>query len=225
MLLPRLLAGSCALLCSLPQLAAAQGYEDPPEMPPENSGTSGGGTVTESRRPRGGGGGPDILRPSTRPMWIVGGVGPNLYDLDFGGRPAPGQGRRDFFTRVLLTADFGYHFDGSGEGPALGAAIEQTIGSGLYTFNPAAKFWWDIEIADMAIYVAPFAKAGYVLGSARGALAHGFNLGFGAEGRVVLDDRWMLFARPGQIDLIFGDFAGDNFTASVSFVIGGGATF
>lgn len=210
-------------------VAMAQGYEDPPEMPPPGGGSSGGssgsGTVTESRRPRGGGGGPNILRPSTRPMWLVGGIGPSLYDLNFGGRPAPGQARRDFFTRVLITADFGYHFDGGGEGPAIGAALEQTIGSGLYTFNPAAKFWWDIEIADMAIYVAPFAKAGYVLGSAGGSLAHGFNLGFGAEGRVVLDDRWMLFARPAQIDLIFGDFAGDNFTASASFVIGGGATF
>jgi hypothetical protein len=158
-------------------------------------------------------------------MWLVGGFGPDLYDLDFGGTRPPGARGDAFFTRVLLVADFGYHFSGDGEGPAIGGAIEQTFGSSLYTFNPAGKFWWDIQITDMAIYVAPFGKLGYVLGSAGGQVAHGFNIGLGAEGRVVLDDRWMLFARPGQFDMILGDFAGDSFTASLSFLIGGGATF
>jgi len=220
----RLIATLAALVGSSPAMAFAQDYAPPPDMPPESGSSGGTGQVTASRRPEGGGNA-DILRPSSRPMWLVGGVGPNLYDLNFGGRPAPGRPNRDFLARVLITADFGYHFDGQGEGPAIGAALEQTVGQGLYTFNPAAKFWWDIEIADMAIYVAPWVKAGYLLGTAGGQLAHGFNLGFGPEGRVVLDDRWMLFARPGQVDLIFGDFYGDAFTANVSFVIGGGATF
>ena len=158
-------------------------------------------------------------------MFAVLGFGPNLFDLNLGGTPPPGRRGNDFVSRMGLVADFGWHFDGNGEGPAIGGTIEQTFGSGLYTFTPAAKFWWDIEIADMAIYIAPFGKAGYMLGTGGGQTVHGFNLGFGAEGRVVLDDRWMLFARPAQIDLIFGDVGGDTVTASASFFIGGGATF
>ncbi|MEZ4442403.1 MAG: hypothetical protein R3B72_25135 [Polyangiaceae bacterium] len=202
-----------------PALAQERGYDAPPS---EGSG----GKVTASRRGGGGGGRkPDILRPSTKPWWIVGGAGPDLYDLNIGGAPPPGVRGRDFIARVIVAADFGYHLSGGGDGAAIGGTIEQTFGSSLYTFNPAFKFWWDIEIADMAIYVAPFAKAGYVLGTAGGTLAHGFNLGAGAEGRVVLNDQWMLFARPFQGDLIIGDFYGDTVTLNVSFLIGGGATF
>jgi hypothetical protein len=192
------------------------------------TGDSGTGKVTASRRSSDGGGGgdsPDILRPSTRPMWGVLGFGPDLFDLDLGGRGAPGARRQGFVTRFSVVADFGWHFDGSGEGPAIGGTVEQTFGSGLYTFSPGGKFWWDIEIADMAIYVAPFGKVGYVLGSGGGSFVHGLNLGFGAEGRVVLDDRWMLIARPAAIDLFIGDFGGDNLVVNASFIIGGGATF
>ena len=110
------------------------------------------------------------------------------------------------------------------EGAAIGASLEQTFGDGLYTFNPNFKFWYDFMIADMAIYVAPFAKVGYLLG-ANGSTAHGFVLGGGVEGRVILDDRWFTYLRPGQLDMVIGDFFGDAVHFNFYIYIGGGVTF
>ena len=79
----------------------------------------------------------------------------------------------------------------------------------------------------MAIYVAPFAKAGYAFATCSGcSMGHYFNIGFGVEGRVVLADRGMLFFRPLQLDTYMGGsryFAG--FVVNYSMLIGGGVTF
>ena len=152
-------------------------------------------------------------------MWVALGFGPDFHGLNLGKKP-----KLKDITRFALAFDFGYHFSGDGEGPAIGASLEQTFGKGFYTFNPNFKFWWDIMIADMAIYVAPFAKAGYILG-ANGGGAHGFVLGQGVEGRVVLDDRWFTFFRPIQVDIVIGDFFGDTVNVNLFVFIGGGVTF
>ncbi len=163
---------------------------------------------------------PQILRPSTRPMFFTGGVGPVFFGLNERNvRPRGGV-----YSRIKLGLDFGYHFSGDGEGPAIGATIEQSFVD-FYFFNPAFKFWYDIEIADMAIYVAPLAKAGYAYASPVNGL-HFLNLGAGVEGRVVLADRGMLFLRPVQIDSYFGSsYYNTNFLLNYSAMIGGGVTF
>lgn len=228
-----LAAGVLATLTYCPTATAQDGGYSPPAednsgyQPPASngggaSGQSGYQGSARSRRGGGGGGGtPEILQPSSRPMYFVGGLGPDFHGLNLGKDVFRGKNP----ARFALTLDFGYHFDGAGEGPVVGATLEQTFGKGFYTLNPAGKFLWDIMIADMAIYVAPFGKLGYLLGTSSGSTAHGLDLGFGVEGRVVLQDRWMLFFRPLQIDIILGDFFGETAHVNALLVLGGGVTF
>ena len=179
---------------------------------------------------------PQILRPSTRPMFFTGGIGTEFWGLNDG--RCGGLGCRGYRNRMRVGLDFGYHFSGDGEGPAIGASIEQSFFGGYfdYMFNPTFKFWYDIEIADMAIYIAPFAKAGYAFmtrpdfcrfGTVRCHAGHFANIGLGAEGRVVLNDRGMLFLRPVQVDTYLGpnDFYGSVIIVSYSLMLGGGVTF
>ena len=164
---------------------------------------------------------PAILKPSSRPMWFSGGVGPAWYGL----RGRGTFGRRG---RFKVGMDWGYHFSGKGEGPAIGVSLEQTFADRLFSLNPAAKFLWDIEIKDMAVYIAPFAKAGYWFGDCdRGCrTSHAFNIGVGVEGRVVLWDRLLLFLRPVQVDALVGDLPDtDNFWINYSILVGAGVTF
>ena len=215
--LPPFFAGAAAATVTLVSLsAAAQGYAPPPSQAPPP------GESNQSYRSDddggGSGGATDLMPPSTRPMFFVGAIGPDFFGISHKAfKPKD-------FTRFHLAFDFGYHFSGDGEGPAIGATLEQTFGKGFYTLNPGFKFWWDIHITDMAIYVAPFGKAGYVLG-VDGQSAHAFNLAVGAEGRVVFKDRWMALFRPIQIDTFMGDFFGETFTVNYTIMLGGGLTF
>lgn len=176
---------------------------------------------------------PEILRPSDRPHFFAGGIGPNFYAFH---RSCAGRFASRYVCRrtsFKVGLDYGYHFSGEFEGPAIGVSIEQTFDDALYTFNPAFKFWYDIEIADMAIYVTPWAKAGYMLGSDFldpdpfvSNVVHGFNIGFGAEGRVVLHNRGLLFLRPIHVDTFLGDFPGDTvFVFNWSVLLGGGVVW
>lgn len=156
-------------------------------------------------------------------MFFTGGVGPVFWGLN----ASRSRWSRGVYTRFKTGLDWGYHFSGNGEGPAIGASLEQEF-IDFYFFNPAFKFWYDIEIADMAIYVAPLAKAGYAMATCSGcSTGHYFNLGVGAEGRVVLGDRGMVYFRPIQIDSFFGSrtFYNDWFVLNYSAMIGGGVTF
>jgi hypothetical protein len=173
----------------------------------------------------------DILAPSDRPHFFAGGVGPTFYAFH---RPCRQFRSRYLCRRTAFKAglDYGYHFSGEFEGPAIGVSIEQTFDDSLYTFNPAFKLWWDIEIADKAIYVTPFAKIGYLLGSdwfdhSFGQdFIHGLNLGFGVEGRTVLHNRALLFLRLIHVDTFLGDFPDDDiFLANWTILIGGGVVW
>jgi hypothetical protein len=162
---------------------------------------------------------PAILRPSDRPWFFEAGIGPSFYAFYERCRGFRGRGYLCRRTQFKLGLDIGYHFSGDFEGPAIGASIEQTFDDEFYFFNPAFKFWWDIEIADMAIYVTPFAKAGYAMGSTYfDNFIHGFNIGAGVEGRLVLHNRGLVFLRPVQIDTYLGDFEEYDFD-DVDFVV------
>lgn len=176
---------------------------------------------------------PAILEPSDRPHFFAGGIGPNFYAFN---RGCGGRFRNRYVcgrTTFKVGLDYGYHFSGKFEGPAIGVSVEQTFDDALYTFNPAFKFWWDIEIADMAIYITPWAKAGYMLGSDFldddifvDDTVHGFNIGAGVEGRVVLNNRGLLFLRPIHIDTFLGDFPGDEiFVLNWTVLLGGGVVW
>jgi len=171
---------------------------------------------------------PDVLRPGTRPMWFSGGLGPTFFGLAHAGG-SRWSGHRDWYhNRFKLALDFGYHFSGDFEGPAIGACIEQGFDDYWYLFNPGFKFWWDIMPKDdLGLYIAPFGKAGFALGTVYGhdADAFAFNLAVGAEGRLILGDRGMVFVRPIQLDTFLGDFYGTTFIMSYDILVGGGVTF
>jgi hypothetical protein len=206
--------------------AHAQDYPpanpQPTPVPPSDDDDDDGGDDDDDDD---GGSKSDLLTPSTRPHFFVGAIGPSFYGINDAER-APGF-RAGVFYRGKLALDYGYHFSGDGEGAAIGVTIEQSFDSNFYVFNPGFKFWYDIMIADMAIYVAPFFKAGYAFGACDGCGTndHAFNLALGAEGRVVLDDRWMVLFRPIQLDSYFGDFFDQVFVLNYDILIGGGLTF
>lgn len=167
----------------------------------------------------------------------MGAIGPSFFGLN---RRRPGlRGPAYGDTRAKLAVDFGYHFSGEFEGPAIGATIEQTFSENFYVFNPGFKFWWDIQpVDDYGIYIAPFAKAGYALATcSRRYLRtywgfgpdpcphHAFNIGLGVEGRLVLDDRWVVLLRPVQVDTYLGNMFGHSFWLNYSLLVGGGASF
>ncbi len=169
----------------------------------------------------------DLLPPGTRPMWFALGVGPSFYGLNRGGgRFARGRGGFGTHGRGKLMFDFGYHFSGDSEGPAIGATLEQTIDGSFYVFNPGFKFWYDIQITDYAIYITPQAKVGYALGTcSRCASAHAFNLAVGVEGKVIFKDRWLVFLRPVYLDTYLGSFFRETFLLNYDILLGGGVTF
>ena len=168
--------------------------------------------------------GDDLIPPATDPWFFVGAVGPTFFGIN-GGRTLRRQGGVNARGKVGL--DLGYHLDGSFEGPAIGLSIEQTFNDQFYVFNPAFKFWWDIQpIEEYGIYITPFAKAGYALRAAcAGCPEHGANIGLGAEGRVVFQDRWIALLRPFQLDTYLGNFFEEVFWLNYTAMIGGGLTF
>jgi len=211
-------------LLLLPAPALAQGYEpvdldDDDEPPPRGDG---GGDDDDDAGGGGSGGDiPEVLRPGTKPMFFVGAIGPTFFGInrDFDARDG---------SRGKLALDFGYHLDGAMEGPAIGGTIEQTFSGSFYVLNPAFKFWWDIQpVDDLGLTIAPFAKAGYAGVFCDGDVCpgHAFDLGFGVEGRLVLDDVGLVLVRPIQFDNYLGDIFDESFLLTYSFLVGGGLIF
>lgn len=167
----------------------------------------------------------DVIRPSTNPHFFVGAVGPSFFGLNSVER-APGF-RQTAFIRGKVALDYGYHVSGDGEGFAVGVTVEQSFDGNFYILNPGFKMWWDIQVTDMGIYAAPFAKLGYAFAACEGCGNddHAFNLALGAEARVVFDDRWIALFRPIQIDTYLGEFFEEVFLVSYDVLIGGGLTF
>lgn len=214
----------CVLLVTVPASAQQEGGYAPVEPDPPSSGGSakGGGGSSDTRAA-------ELMPPSTRPMFFVGAVGPTFFGINRSGQrggPGPG-GPGGTLARAKIALEFGYHLSETFEGPAIGAALEQSFDGQFYVLNPSFKFWWDIQIVDdYAIYVTPWAKAGYALrGACRGCPDHAFNIGLGAEGRVVFKDRWIVLFRPIHIDTYLGNFDGQGFWLNYSLLVGGGVAF
>lgn len=172
----------------------------------------------------------DLMPPSTKPLFFVGAIGPTFFGINRAGPGGGGPGGPRGFgalARAKVSLELGYHLWDEFEGPAIGFAIEQTFDDNFYVFNPSFKFWWDIQIVDdYAIYVAPFGKAGYAItGACAVCPDHAFNIGLGAEGRVVFKDRWVVLFRPIHLDTYLGNFFGQGFWLNYSLLVGGGVAF
>ncbi len=151
---------------------------------------------------------PRILRPHSRPWAYQFSIGPTAvaggsgsiggFSVNFGGGGVYGH-----ISNVV-----GAHFNGRGHGPALGGALDLYFTGGSVLLVPGARFWWDIPIARMAIYVAPFLQAGLAIGATNG-FALGADIQFGVEGKVVLNKRLLLTLKPIAFDLqILGSTGG-----------------
>ncbi len=163
----------------------------------------------------------ELLRPGTRPMFFNIAFGPVFFALNRSNRNT-GFNR----SRGKLAFDFGYHFSGEFDGPAIGATIEQTIDGDFYTFHPGFKFWWDIQVVEeYEIDVTPFADVGYMLLTDDNFTEHAFVFAFGVEGRVLLDDRWVLLFRPIHVQNLLTSINNNTFLLNFSVLIGGGVTF
>jgi hypothetical protein len=178
----------------------------------------------------GGGGGRGILRPGTRPFFFSGGIGPS-WGFCYRGDCDPG--RLDYST-FYGTLDFGYHFSGNFEGPAIGANIHGGYGSfGPFDhgrFGAGFKFWWDIRVADdHGVYLTPFAQAGwssFIFDDRRFLLddtwEHFFNVQFGMQIKLILGNRGLVYIQPVTFDNVINS---DGYGLLYHFEIGGGVTF
>jgi hypothetical protein len=166
-----------------------------------------------------------VVRPSTRPFVVSVGLGPSLGIV---GCSDSGCDSASRFNQFKLTQDFGYHFFGEGEGPALGFSIEEAFGDNVLRIQPGLKFWWDIQaVEDVGFYIAPFIKAGYTyfsvdLGPFGEFSDHAFNPQAGLALHLALADRGQLVLRPVVIDMFIND---DGVGVTYDIMAGGGVTF
>ena len=161
---------------------------------------------------------PEILRPGTRPWAADLGFGPSfIVSTGTYNTWWHKNGRGDY--QFSLQQEIGYHFEGESEGPALGVSLEEGFMNSIH-FEVGAKFWWDIRLVkDMAIYLAPEGRVGFSMWA--NPFDPGFDLQLGLTGKVILDDRWLLFLRPLTQDFNMGP----HFVFEWNVMLGGGVTF
>ncbi|MCC6746345.1 MAG: hypothetical protein IT371_01720 [Deltaproteobacteria bacterium] len=154
---------------------------------------------------------PPALQAGTRPMWGFFGMGGAIGMTSFSG------------SQFRLSEEFGYHFSGKSDGPAIGGILAESFGSGFFGFQVGPKFTWDFQIVrDLGVYLAPTAHIAFALAGAGGSAAAGFNFGFGFEGKLVIMNRGIVFFRPFELDFFAGDFP---FQARYNLSFGGGVIF
>jgi hypothetical protein len=180
---------------------------------------------------------PKVLRPGTRPMQFLFGVGPSwgiggsahYYGGGFygGGDACPGPaycpyGARGFgfYGSFKLMQEFNGHFSGNASGPALGILLNEEFGYQRFGFVIAPKFTYDIQPKkDLGLYISPNVSLGYHLISHSAwyfndvyyrYAYHGANLQFGVALKLILDDRWIVWLNFPQFDMTFGPSYGYN---------------
>lgn len=138
----------------------------------------------------GGGGIPPMLRAGTNQnLWAAFWLGPAI-------------GLSNSGTQFKLQQDIGFHLMGGATGPALGGSLEESFGGGGFTLEVAPKFWWDIQpVNGLGLYLSPWAKMGFAMYTGGGSTLAAFNLGFGFEGKLMLNQSWLVFFRPFTIDM------------------------
>jgi hypothetical protein len=193
---------------------------------------------------------PRVLRPGTRPMAFLFGFGPSwglgrpygYYDDAYAGPYYRGW-YGGYGGNFKLTQEFMGHFSGNASGPALGVVLNEMFAGAYFGFNIAPKFTYDIQVKrDLGLYISPSVSLGYHLSHYRyfdngyayaGASYHAANLQFGVAVKLMLDDRWLVFAQFPNFDFIIGPGnyycngpgCGTYFRAKLDFVLGAGVTF
>ncbi|MEM9462850.1 MAG: hypothetical protein AAGF11_52400 [Myxococcota bacterium] len=158
---------------------------------------------------------PDVLRPSTRPNEISGGLGTKIG--------LPGGG-----SIASFPIEFFHHFQNRADGPAIGASLEPSLASGIIALNLGPSFRWDFQpMKDLGLYVGPQITAGYGLFTFTYAgldriVSHVGFLRIAANARLSLADRSFVFIRPAQITVTA---TSSGASATFDILVGGGIAF
>lgn len=199
---------------------------------------------------------PRVLRPGTRPMAFLLGLGPSwgiggsrwYYGDERWGGAYGGWGR--YGGNFKVTQEFMGHFSGNASGAALGVLLNETFSGPYVGFVIAPKFTYDIQVKrDLGLYISPSVSLGYSVTHYRpyyydfykygSPNYHAANLQFGVAVKLVLDDRWLVFAQLPNFDFLIGPGGyyynnygcgpgggcGTYFLARFDFILGGGVTF
>ncbi len=158
---------------------------------------------------------PRILRPGTKPWAYMGAIGPMI-------------GVTNYKTSFLFHNTIGFHLFERSSGPALGGDFDFSFASEFFTMTLGPRFWYDIPIARMSLYVSPFARLAYTLAVLGNSAAHFFNISFGARFKVILNNSLLLSFQPLAINMYLGGggpFSGFIFSLGISLLFGVGVTF
>ena len=152
---------------------------------------------------------PPMLQPSTRPMWAA---------FEMGGAISMSNAIGQFKIGQI----FGYHLNGSGDGFAVGGALQESMGSDVFALQLGPRIWYDFQpVKDLGLYLAPIFQLGWAMASGGGTSIHAFNMQFGFEPKLVLGDRGVIYMRFFTIDM----WLRSPVAARYDFMIGGGVTF
>lgn len=165
------------------------------------------------------------IGPSTRPMWLALGFGPNV---GIGSCVRHLCNLEQSYTQFKISEDFGYHVGGGGDGFAIGANLQQAFGNDVYRVSGGFRMWWDVAVSDdLGFYVTPMLHLGYSLqhfdfGPLGTLTEHFFNPQLGLDLRLALADRAIVYVRPLTADMSVGK---DGVGVAYDAVVGGGFTF
>ena len=202
---------------------------------------------------------PRVLRPGTRPLAFLLGFGPSTgiggrgrYYGDINGcgkgNPYCAGGWYGGYGAFKVTQEFMGHFSGNASGAALGILMNQEFSGAYFGLNIAPKFTYDIQVKrDLGLYISPHFSLGYHLSHYKyfnnpgyyygygTANYHAANIQTGVAVKLILDDRWLVWAQPIGFDITVGPGnyycangaigCGTYSRARYDFLLGGGVTF
>lgn len=170
---------------------------------------------------------PRVLRPGTRPLAFLLGLGPswgirNNYRYGYDGfngcgpgNPYCGGGWYGGHGAFKITQEFMGHFSGNASGAALGILMNQEFSGAYFGLNIAPKFTYDIQVKrDLGLYISPSFSLGYHLSHFNygyyanygygGANYHAANIQVGVAVKLMLDDRWLVWIQTPNFDFTVG---------------------
>ncbi len=165
---------------------------------------------------------PFFLRPGTHRWWASAGMGVS--------------GRlKELNSQLALDQSVGFHFRPGPTGPAVGVSMQESVGGDYFTLEILPRFFWDFELVDgLGLYLSPGVGLGYTYlnfaeqaGGYNKGTTSGTTFQLTLDGKLVLSNFWLLYARLVGIDIISGSFVAggwDNYSRW-DLMLGGGFTF
>ncbi len=163
---------------------------------------------------------PIIAAPRGRPFFLSLGVGAGIE-------------LKDLSSQLKLLAGFGYHFSRASSGPALALDAQVGVKGGFTSIEAGPRFSWDLPLAPAyGLYASPGLTVGFAhltgacVGTICGGSESGITAQLGAEVRLLLSGRGLVFLRPISIDLLALSGGGSwHVRVRYDLLFGGGAVF